>query len=342
MERRRVVFAGCGGITRAWMQAVSGFDDVEIVGLCDLDPERIAAFEQRWGVVPVAKGPDIERVIRESAADTVFDCTVPPAHPTVTTTALANGCDVLGEKPMAPNLDEALSMVAAAQKAGKTYAVIQNRRYLPGIRRFRRALRDAPVGRLTTLDVDFYLGAHFGGFRAEMDHVLLIDMAIHTFDQARYISGADAEYVYAADWNPAGSWFAHGANAVAFFEMTDGVRCSYRGSWCAEGLNTSWEGRWRATCEHGSLTWDGGPTVAGEREAGGENLIHELAALDLPEEEPLEWTAHGGVIREFLDALHAGTKPMTDCTDNIRSVAMVYAAVESAETGRRVKVWTGA
>lgn len=89
-----------------------------------------------------------------------------------------------------------------------------------------------------TLDADFYLVAHFDGFRTEMDHVLLLDMAIHTFDQARYISGQDAEHDYAADWNPSGAWYRHGANAVAFFKMTDGVRFSYRGSWCAEGLNT--------------------------------------------------------------------------------------------------------
>jgi predicted dehydrogenase len=239
MDKRRVVFAGCGGITGAWMNAVSRFDDVEIVGLCDLDADRIAAFAEKWGVTPRSSGDELERVIRESDADTVFDCTIPAAHPAVTRTALRAGCDVLGEKPMAPTMEEAHAMVAAAREAGRTYAVIQNRRYLPSIRRFRQAIGEAPVGRLTTLDVDFYIGAHFGGFRAAMDHVLLLDMAIHTFDQARYLSGADAEYVYASDWNPAGSWYAHGANAVALFEMTGGVRSTYRGSWCAEGMNTS-------------------------------------------------------------------------------------------------------
>jgi predicted dehydrogenase len=341
MEKRKAVIVGCGGITRAWMGAIKEFADVEIVGLCDLDPERIAAFEERWEVAPRASGDDLERVVRESGADTVFDCTVPAAHPAVTTTALGLGCDVLGEKPMAPTLDEAVSMVAAAQRAGKTYAVIQNRRYLPSIRRFRTALGSAGLGSLTTLDADFYIGAHFGGFRAQMDHVLLLDMAIHTFDQARYISGADAEYVYAADWNPPGSWYRHGANAVAFFEMSGGLRFTYRGSWCAEGLNTSWEGQWRATCETGSLLWDGDSGLRGEREAGGDALIHDVSAVDLPPEEPLEASHHAGVIRDFLDALHAGTKPMTDCTDNIKSIAMVHAAVESAETGARVRVPDG-
>jgi predicted dehydrogenase len=339
MTRRKVVFAGCGGITGAWMNAIQGFDDVEIVGLCDLSAASIDAFKERWKVEPVSSGDDLDRVIRDSGADTVFDCTIPAAHPTVTQTALGLGCDVLGEKPMAPSLDEALSMVAAARTAGKTYAVIQNRRYLASIRRFRQAIVDAAIGPLTTLDVDFYIGAHFGGFRAEMDHVLLLDMAIHTFDQARFISGADAEYVFASDWNPSGSWYSHGANAVAFFEMSGGVRCTYRGSWCAEGLNTSWEGQWRATCETGTVLWNGASEVTGQREAGGENLIHDFAPVDVAGEVALDHTGHAGVIREFLDSLHAGRKPMTDCTDNVKSIAMVLAAVESAETGKRVKVW---
>ncbi|TVQ28574.1 MAG: gfo/Idh/MocA family oxidoreductase [Spirochaetaceae bacterium] len=339
MEKRKVVFAGCGGITRAWMTAVQNFADVEVVGLCDLSASSIDAFRERWKVDPVSAGDNLERVIRESGADTVFDCTVPSAHPSVTKASLAAGCDVLGEKPMAPSLEEALEMVAAARAAGRTYAVIQNRRYLPGIRRFRQAIGETSIGPLTTLDVDFYIGAHFGGFRSEMDHVLLLDMAIHTFDQARFLSGADAEYVYASDWNPAGSWYRHGANAVAFFEMSGGVRCTYRGSWCAEGHNTSWEGQWRATGTTGTLLWDGGSGLTGEHDAGGEELIHDFAAVDVPPEVPLDYTGHAGVIRDFLDSLHTGRTPMTDCTDNVKSVAMVLAAVESAETGKRVKVW---
>lgn len=339
MEQRKAVFAGCGGITGAWMDAVKQFEDVTVVGLCDIDPERIAAFAERWKVTPRATGADLAAVIRDSGADTVFDCTVPAAHPEVTTTALGLGCDVLGEKPMAPTLEEAKAMVRAAKDAGKTYAVIQNRRYLPSIRRFRRALQESGAGALTTLDADFYLGAHFDGFRTEMDHVLLLDMAIHTFDQARYISGQDAEYVYAADWNPAGSWYRDGANAVAFFAMTGGVRFSYRGSWCAEGLNTSWESQWRATCETGSLMWDGGDDLQGERVTAREGFVREPESIDPPDEEALAFTGHGGVIRDFLDALRSGATPLTDCTDNIKSIAMVLAAVESADTGRRVRVW---
>ena len=76
-------------------------------------------------------------------------------------------------------------MITAARAAGRLHAVIQNRRFLPGIRRIKAAL--PLIGELTAVHVDFFIGAHFGGFRDQMQHVLLLDMAIHTFDAARWI-----------------------------------------------------------------------------------------------------------------------------------------------------------
>ena len=46
--------------------------------------------------------------------------------------------------------------------------------------------------------------------------------------------------------------------AVAIFEMTNGAVYTYRGSWCAEGLSTSWECDWRLIGSRGSALWDGG------------------------------------------------------------------------------------
>ena len=120
------------------------------------------------------------------------------------------------------------------------------------------------LGPLTTLNSDFYLGAHFEGFRLSMPHVLLVDMAIHTFDTARFISGADPVSVYCKEWNPRGSWYDHSASAVAIFELTGGMVYTYRGSWCSEGLNTSWEAQWRVIGERGSTTWDGCEQMAAQ------------------------------------------------------------------------------
>ena len=59
--------------------------------------------------------------------------------------------------------DEKQTLVAAAERAGKLFVVIQNRRYHASIRRLGRFLRAGTIGQITTLDSDFYIGAHFGG-----------------------------------------------------------------------------------------------------------------------------------------------------------------------------------
>jgi predicted dehydrogenase len=279
-------------------------------------------------------------MITEKGANIVFDCTVPEAHTDITLEALQHGCHVLGEKPMAMSMDRAAMMIEAAQASGKIYAVIQNRRYADPILRFRNFVQSGQIGRLHTLNADFYLGPHFGGFREEMAHVLLIDMAIHSFDQARFISGADPVAVYCYEWNPPGSWYSQDASAMAIFEMSDGLIFNYRGSWCAEGLNTSWECAWRAQAERGSATWDGHEQFEAQAVAGSEGFMREQKTLEFPPLPPLAQTGHGGVIYEFLNCIQNGGTPQTICTDNIKSLAMVHAAVESAETDQRIVIKT--
>jgi predicted dehydrogenase len=235
----------------------------------------------------------------------------------------------------------AREMVAAAESAGRLFAVMQNRRYDPRIRRLAAFLRGGTLGPLTTLNCDFYIGAHFGGFRDRMEHVLLLDMAIHTFDQARLISEADPVSVYCKEWNPGGSWYDHDASAVAVFQMTGGVVYTYRGSWCAEGLNTTWEGDWRAIGQQGSVTWDGADAYRAEVGAKGGAFRSDMADAQVPEAAPdAKQGGHAGCIREFIHCVRQGGTPETAASDNIKSLAMVFGAIESAERGCEVDIRT--
>ena len=337
-EKLRTVLVGCGGISAAWLRASKDIADLEFVGLVDINEDAAKARKQEFELSGAITGTDLEAMLDTLKPDLVFDCTIPEAHMHTTLTALEHGCHVLGEKPLADTLENAKKMVEAAKKSGLIYAVIQNRRYQNEIRALREVIASGKMGSLTTLNSDFYIGAHFGGFRDKMEHVLLIDMAIHTFDQARLISGADPVAVYCKEWNPKGSWYDHDASAIAIFEMTDGIVYCYRGSWCSEGINTSWECDWRAICEKGSVTWNGGDKFHAQVAAEAGGFISTLEDMEVKVSDISVIPGHAGVINEFIHSVRTGRVPETICTDNIKSLAMCFAAVESAETGRRVEI----
>jgi len=333
----RALLVGCGGISRTWLEALRGIPEIELVGLVDLIEAQARSRAAEFGL-DLPLGTDLSEMLRRTAPDVVFDCTVPEAHYGVTLTALELGCHVLGEKPMSDSLAQAQAMVAAAQRTGKVYAVTQNRRFNRQLRRLKAFLATGQLGQVTAVNADFFIGAHFGGFRERMKHVLLNDMAIHTFDAARFLTETDAQAVYCHEWNPAGSWYDHGAAAIATFEMTGGVVFNYRGSWVAEGLRTSWESEWRIVGERGSVSWDGAGKMVAEVVAETPGLLSTYRSPPIPPVNE-EWPeGHAGVITDFVRALQTGGIPETVCWDNIKSLAMVFGAIESAVARRRVEI----
>ncbi len=337
---QRAALIGCGAMSRAWFEAAKTIDGLEIVGVADIDAERAAARAAEFGLDGAVIATSIEELLAKSSPEIVFDVVVPGARHHVVSAALAAGCHVLSEKPMAGTLDEARDLVERARAADRLHVVIQNRRYLEAPRRIRRAIASGAIGAVTSIHCDFFLGPHFGGFREEMEHVLLLDMAIHTFDAARFLSGQQPEGVYCREWEAANSWYQQGSSAAAIFEFGDGVIFNYRGSWCAEGLGTSWESAWRIVGTKGTLTWDGHDDIRAEIATGASNgLFSEVAAVEIPPLDPSDRTGgHLGLIQDFIAATRGGPEPETVGHQNIRSLAMVFGAIESATSGRRVDI----
>ncbi len=337
----RAVLVGCGGMSRGWLKALKESalaGRVELVGLVDVNLDAAIRLREEAGLV-VAVGTDLTAVMAATAPDLIFDVVVPDGRHDVVAAGLAHGCHVLSEKPMAASLAEAGDLVRLAAVTGRIHAVVQNRRYIGGVRRIRALVESGALGELTALHADFFIGAHFGGFRDAMQNVLLLDMAIHTFDAARFMSGQDAKAVYCHETNPRGSWYAHGAAANAIFEMGNDVVFTYRGSWAAEGAKTSWESAWRLIGTRGTLLWDGADRFEAHVVAGNEGFHRPLGLLDVPEPaDPAQTHGHASVIAEFVDAVEAGRTPETNGTDNIRSLAMVFGAIESASTRQRVQI----
>jgi predicted dehydrogenase len=317
-----VVLVGAGNMGRAWCAAIEADPDVELVGIADIHrPSAQAAAASTGRVLPV--GTDAVELAAATGARAVVNATVPRAHHPVTASALHAGLDVLGEKPVAETVAQALSLVASARVTGRLFMVSQSRRWNPQLFALRAMAAD--LGAPGALTTEFFRAPHFGGFREEMADPLLVDMAIHAFDSARFVLRAEPVSAYCETHNPPWSWFAGDAAATAVFAMDTGARYTYTGSWCSPGTQTSWNGEWRLSAERGSARWDGEQDPVSDAPGP--------AAPVAPAGSGIE-----AALRAFTAAVRTGVAPMGEVHENVPSLAMVEAAVRSARTGQRVLV----
>lgn len=325
----RVVIIGAGLMGKKWISAIQSSPDVELVGLVDLNLPAAEAALRDAGLDNVPTGTNLTRLAAATGAEAVVNVTIPAAHHSTNTEALFCGLPVLCEKPVAPSVSEGMSLAAASEVSGQLLMISQNRRYYRTLAALKNDL--GSLGEIGIVTTEFFKAPHFGGFREEMEHVLLVDMAIHAFDVARYLLDQEPVSVYCEEYNPSWSWYAGDAGTTAIFLFSGGARLMYTGSWCSAGLETSWNGSWRISGARGSARWDGENEAIFEipDEANDERLLPQ--DNDEPEE-------IAGSLAEFVSALRTGKVPSGEVHGNILSLAMVEAAVQSSENGQRVSI----
>ncbi len=323
----RLVQVGAGGMGQAWLDTIIANPDVELVGLVDLNTDAAHAALADRGLQGVAVGTSVGEVAAATGAHAVVNVTVPVAHHPVNVEAMFAGLPVLCEKPAAPTVAQALSLAASAEASGQLLMISQSRRYFNSLTQLKAMAGE--LGDIGVITTEFFKAPHFGGFREEMDHVLLLDMAIHPFDAVRHLTGQDPVSVYCEEFNPPWSWYRADAAATAVFEFAGGLRYVYSGSWCADGKETSWNGSWRVNGARGTALWDGdnAPTAEGL----------EGAVLDIPVSDGGPEQIAGS-LAEFVAAVRSGRVPNGEIHSNVYSLAMVEAAVQSAGTGKRVRI----
>lgn len=336
-QHERVLVVGAGNISRPWLTKIAE-EQLQVVVMVDLNLDTARERAEQFALTDTQISNDLDAMLAEHKPDFVLDLTVPQAHCQVTCTALKAGIPVLGEKPMADSMEAARTMVATAEQTGTLYMVSQSRRWIPEHATIQHAVSNGDIGQLNSAYCDFCIGAHFSGFRTAMDNPLILDMSIHHFDLARMITGTDPVAVYCHEYNPAGSWYDGNAAAVCIFEMTDNVVFTYRGSWCAEGFGTSWHGNWRLTGSEGTLLYENDQPPRGSRPVPTDGQLVWNTEEFTPKPIPVEQTLFHGGLCEMLHALRTGQTPPTECHDNIKSLAMVFAATESAQSKTRVEI----
>jgi predicted dehydrogenase len=208
-------------------------------------------------------------------------------------------------------------MIVAADRAERLLMVSQNRRYMPELQAFREEV--AELGPLSSITCEFHRNHRDAAaeFLFAFPQPLLLDMAIHLFDAARALTGADPLSVYCDSYSPPWSWYEGPAAAAALFRMTGDLRFSFVGNWAAPRDETGWTGWWRAIGEGGIATWDG---------------------EDPPDRDPTRFRGLEASLADFVAAVRTGRVPQGEGHDNLKSLAMCHAAVESAALGAPVRV----
>ncbi len=337
----RIVQVGLGGFGRNWAkEMIPQVPEVEVVATADVaEASRDAAIAA--GVAkPGRCFATVEQAIEAGDPDAVLVTASLVGHVPAVRAALKAGKHVMVEKPFAPTVAEARDLVDLAESSGLVLAVSQNYRFFPAVRAVRDLVRSGELGALHAVELDFRRFSGADGRRGphhHLDQPLLVDMSIHHFDLFRVVLGQDATQITCRTWDPEWSLFSGPSEGVALVEFGDGLAASYRGSWVSHGSPTAWAGEWRMDFADAEVSW----TSRGDGRDGWKSDEAWVRRSDRRERLALptvERTDRAGSLTEFVRAVTEGREPENSGRDNLASLALTYAAVESATAGRTVKV----
>ncbi|MBA3378489.1 MAG: Gfo/Idh/MocA family oxidoreductase [Chloroflexia bacterium] len=333
----KIVQVGVGKMGRAWMKAFATTEDVELAGIVEPVVANREWAMAEYGLVPSQCFDSVDAALVMPRWDAAVIVTPPPSHYPLAGQLLRAGKHVLLEKPLATSIEDARALVGIAEETGRTLMVAQNYRYHDAFSAVRPLVASGRIGTVRAVNIQFQKDGRTifgeGDFRYAMKHVLLVDMSIHHFDMVRAMLGTNPERVYAQTWHVPGGVFEFDAAASVLITMEDGALVSYVGNWAAFDRETSWNGDWEIVGDRGRIVWAGGDfTDAGitVREWGKEP--------DRITFEPLVKGGQLGLLEAFASAIASGTHPETAAADNVHSLGIVFAAVESAETGQVVQL----
>jgi len=132
MEKTRILISGLGGIAQvAHLPILSKLDNVEIVGVCDIDRSKARSIAAKYNVKNSFK--DIDEMLDTVEADCLVVTTPTSMHKDQAVKGLRKGLNLLVEKPLARNFEEASAVVDAAKKAKKLLMVGMNNRFRPEV-----------------------------------------------------------------------------------------------------------------------------------------------------------------------------------------------------------------
>jgi len=342
-RRFRIGVLGCGRVSARYREVLGAelTDIAEVVVAADLDLAKAQSFVQATGGRAVAS---IEALVAEKP-DLVCVMTESGHHARDARALIAQGLNVLVEKPVALRLDDAIAMRDEAAAAGVMCAVIKQNRYNPAMRFVRSMVESGRLGKLVTAGVrvhwcryqDYYDDPWHG--RWAMDGGVLAQQAIHHLDALQWLGG------------PIDSVCAAGTQALNKLEAEDTAVAIVK-------FESGALGTIEATTSARDLDFEASLHLVGENAlakigGGALNLVELWRPVEpTPEDEGVRerhsqqvpssyGLGHGPLMRDTLMALDEGKRPPIDVDEAMTSLRLVHALYESMENGGWVSLSGG-
>ncbi|WP_438822029.1 Gfo/Idh/MocA family protein [Actinocrinis puniceicyclus] len=305
----------------------------------------------------------LDEALADPAVEVYFDAQVTSARIKALNAAIAAGKHVYTEKPLAESLAEALDVAALADRAGVKGGVVQDKIFLPGLRKLRRLIEGGALGRVLSVRGEFGYWVFEGdwqpaqrpswNYRRADGGGIVLDMFPHwSYILEGLIAPVRSVYAHAVThlperWDEQGRAYTADADdaAYAVFELEGGAVAQ---------INSSWAVRvYRDELVEFQVDGTEGSAVAGLRECrvqhravsprpvwdpdvpNGESFRGQWARVPDNQEFDNGFKAQW---EQFLAHVVAGTPFPHDLRSGARGVQLAELALRSAREGRRVEV----
>jgi predicted dehydrogenase len=193
---------------------------------------------------------DVDRALADPGDEIFFDAASTQLRPEFLRRAITAGKHVYCEKPVASTLTEALDLYRAAQKAGVKHGVVQDKLWVPGVRKLKMLVDGGFFGRILSVRGEFGYWVFEGdwqpaqrpswNYRAEEGGGIILDMLCHwryvldnTFGAVKAVSCLGATHI-SERWDEAGKPYPSTAEDAAYatFQLDGGIVAHFNSSWC--------------------------------------------------------------------------------------------------------------
>lgn len=210
--------------------------------------EKVRALAAQYGIE--RHTTDLDAALRNPDDTIFFDAATTQARPALLKRAIAAGKHVYCEKPVATNLAEAMDLYRTAKAAGIKHGVVQDKLWLPGLRKLQMLNQAGFFGRMLSVRGEFGYWVFEGdlqpiqrpswNYRQEDGGGIILDMLCHwryvvdnVFGPIRSVSCLGATHI-PQRWDEQGQPYAATADDAAYatFELENGVIVQINSSWC--------------------------------------------------------------------------------------------------------------